>query len=86
MRRIKAKAPPQFSKYVEDTEKRLKILFDNLNNGTMLRPNTVQDMVQLAEAIQNKDYDTAMNIHVDIFSNRTAECGNWMVSFSIRMI
>jgi protein transport protein SEC31 len=80
MQRIKAKAPESFKSHVIDTEKRLNILFDNLNNQTLLKSNTVQDMVQLAEAVRDKDYERAMSIHLDLFQNRTEECGNWMVS------
>ena len=37
-------------------------------------------MVELARALQARDYDTARSIHVDIMMNRTDECGHWMVS------
>jgi protein transport protein SEC31 len=36
-------------------------------------------MVQLARAIQARDYETARTIHVDIMTHRNDECGNWMV-------
>ena len=80
MQRIKAKAPPSFKTHVNDTEKRLNVLFDHLNNETLLKPNTITDMNDLAEAIMNKDYEKAMAIHLDLITNRTDECGNWMVS------
>ena len=80
MQRIKTKAPASFKTHVIDTEKRLNILFDHLNNETLLKPNTITDMNELAEAITNKDYEKAMSIHLDLITNRTDECGNWMVS------
>ena len=80
MQRVKAKAPASFKVQVNDTEKRLNILFDHLNNETLLKPNTIEDMVSLSQAIRAKDYDNAMAIHVDIMTNRTDECVNWMVS------
>jgi protein transport protein SEC31 len=79
MQRVKGKAPTSFKSHVVDAEKRLDILFDNLNNETLLKPNTIQDMIQLANALKEKNYDTAQSIHLDILTNRTDECGNWMV-------
>ena len=80
MQRVKGRAPSSFKAQVDDAERRLNILFDHLNNDDMLKPNTVEDMANLARAIQARDYDTARAIHVDIMANRTDECGNWMVS------
>jgi protein transport protein SEC31 len=39
-------------------------------------------MANLARAIQARDYETARAVHVDIMTNRTDECGNWMVRYS----
>ena len=80
MQRVKAKAPASFKMQVNDTEKRLNILFDHLNNEDLLKPNTVQDMVELAQALRARDYEQAQAIHIDIMTHRTDECGNWMVS------
>ena len=80
MQRVKAKAPASFKLQVNDTEKRLNILFDHLNNEDLLKPNTIQDMVELAQALRARDYEQAQAIHIDIMTNRTDECGNWMVS------
>jgi protein transport protein SEC31 len=81
MQRIKSRAPSSFKAQVDDAERRLNILFDHLNNEDLLKPNTVADMANLAHAIQARDYETARTIHVDILTNRTDECGNWMVSY-----
>lgn len=79
MQRVKARAPQSFKPQVNDTEKRLNILFDHLNNEELLKEPTVQEMVQLAQALQARRYEEAQTIHVDIMTNRTEECGNWMV-------
>ena len=80
MQRVKTKAPSSYKVQVNDTEKRLNILFDHLNNETLLKPNTIEDMVNLAQAVRNKNYEGALAIHVDIMTHRTDECTNWMVS------
>jgi protein transport protein SEC31 len=79
MERVKARAPAAFKQQVDDAERRLNILFDHLNNDDLLKPNTIEDMANLARAIQNRDYPTATSIHVEIMTNRSDQCGNWMV-------
>lgn len=85
MQRVKSKAPASFKAQVNDTEKRLNILFDHLNNEDLLTEDTTQSMVELAQAVQARDFEQAQAIHVEIMTNKTDECGNWMVSspFSI---
>ena len=83
MQRVKSRAPATFKNHVVDAEKRLNILFDHLNNEDLLKPNTIGEMVELAQAIRAKDYEQAQAIHVDIMTNRLDECGTWMVSVSI---
>ncbi|KAL2828834.1 protein transport protein sec31 [Aspergillus pseudoustus] len=79
MQRVKSRAPSTFKAQVDDAERRLNFLFDHLNNEDLLKPNTIQDMVQLSRAIQARDYETARTIHIDIMTHRNDECGNWMV-------
>ena len=63
-----------------DTEKRLNNLFDHLNNETLLRPDTIASMQDLASALRDRDYDTAQAIQVDLHTNKVDQCGTWMVS------
>lgn len=86
MHRVKSKAPAAFKAHVNDMEKRLNILFDHLNNEDLLKPNTIEDMVELAQAIRSKNYDQAQAIHIDILTNRNSECGTWMVSPCVRSV
>lgn len=79
MQRVKAKAPASFKAQVTDTEKRLNILFDHLNNDDLLKPDTVQSMDELAQALQARNYEVAQAIHLEVLTNKTGECGQWMV-------
>ncbi|KAL9013615.1 MAG: hypothetical protein Q9173_001702 [Seirophora scorigena] len=79
MQRVKARAPANFQKQVVDTEKRLNILFDHLNNQDLLKEDTVASMVQLSQALQARDYERAQGIHMDLLTNKTDQCGQWMV-------
>ena len=80
MQRVKSKAPAAFKAQVNDAEKRLNILFDHLNNETLLKLPTISEMVELADAMRARDYDRAQAIHVSLLTHRTDECTTWMVS------
>jgi protein transport protein SEC31 len=86
MQRVKSKAPVSFKAQVNDTEKRLNILFDHLNNEDLLKPPTIQLMVELAQAMRAKEYDQAQAIHMDILTNRNDECGTWMVGEPVQFM
>ena len=79
MQRVAARAPPNFAPQVKDTQKRLGLLFDHLNNGELLKPDTIEKLSELAAAIESKSYDAASSIQVNIQTTKTEECGNWMV-------
>ncbi|KAF2708417.1 hypothetical protein K504DRAFT_468756 [Pleomassaria siparia CBS 279.74] len=79
LQRIKAKAPAQFKQHIIDTEKRLNILFDHLNNEDLLKPDTIQELNELSGHIQAKQYDEAIAIFSDLMTNKTDEGSNWMV-------
>ncbi len=79
MQRVASKAPASFAQQVKDTQKRLNILFDHLNNEELVKPNTIERLSELAEALQAKNYDVATRLQVDIQREKTDECGNWMV-------
>ncbi|KAK0626091.1 hypothetical protein B0T14DRAFT_509130 [Immersiella caudata] len=79
MQRVAAKAPASFAPQVKDTQKRLGLLFDHLNNEELIKPETIDQLIQLAGAIQARDYDVASKIQLEIQRDKTEECGQWMV-------
>jgi protein transport protein SEC31 len=79
MQRVASKAPASFSAQVKDTQKRLNILFDHLNNEDLIKPDTIKRLDELAYALQAKDYNTATHMQVDIQREKLDECGQWMV-------
>lgn len=80
MQRVASKAPASFGPQVKDTQKRLNLLFDHLNNEELVKPDTIEQLTLLADSIQAKNYEVAQRIQVDIQRDKTEECGNWMVS------
>ncbi|KAF4123796.1 protein transport protein SEC31 [Geosmithia morbida] len=79
MQRVASKAPANFAAQVKDTQKRLGLLFDHLNNEELVQPATIEQLSQIAQAVQSRDYATAQRLQVEIQTNKTDECGNWMV-------
>jgi protein transport protein SEC31 len=79
MSRVKARAPASFKPQVLDTEKRLDILFDHLNNSDLLTPSTVERIVELSRALEAREFDRAAEIQKEVHTERTEECGQWMV-------
>lgn len=69
-----------FKAQVLDTEARLNKLFDHLNNETLLLPDTVMSMQELAFALRDRDFETAQSIQMELHTNKTDQCGQWMVS------
>lgn len=84
MQRVKAKAPEKFKAHVIDTEKRLNILFDHLNNDDV-KPDTIQQLTELANNIHARQYDQAGVIFSDIMTNKTDEGSDWIVSVSLNL-
>ncbi|RKF65820.1 Protein transport protein SEC31 [Golovinomyces cichoracearum] len=79
MQRVALQAPTSFMPQVKDTQKRLNILFDHLNNEELIKSDSIQRLNELAEALMSKNYDVASRLQVDIQKEKTEECGNWMV-------
>jgi len=83
MARVKSRAPASFAAQVNDTEKRLNILFDHLNNETLIQPDTIEQLVQLSQAVQSRDLDQAAAVSTEMMKTKLeSEGGNWMVSSS----
>ncbi|OBR06009.1 WD domain-containing protein [Colletotrichum higginsianum IMI 349063] len=79
MQRVASRAPTSFAAQVKDTQKRLNLLFDHLNNEELVKPDTIDQLCALGEAIEQKNYEVAHRIQVEIQRDKTDECGNWMV-------
>ena len=79
--RIKSVAPQAFKPQVDDMEKRINILFDHLNNEDLLQPDTVQQMVDIAQAVSRKEWDRAQGAFTEMQTTKLETEGtHWMVS------
>lgn len=86
MQHVKSKAPSSFRVQVNDTEKRLNILFDHLNNEDLLQEDTLQEMVNLVGELRARNYEQALAIHLELMTSKTDQCGNWMVRVTLLSI
>jgi protein transport protein SEC31 len=44
-----------------------------------LKPDTVQAMVELSQALEGREFDKASALQMEIHRDKVDECGNWMV-------
>ena len=79
LQRVAARAPETFKPQVNDTRKRLNLLFDHLNNAELVKDDTIQKLHDLAVALEGKAYDSAQRLQVEIHRDKPEECGHWMV-------
>ncbi|CAK7263599.1 protein transport protein S31 [Sporothrix epigloea] len=79
LQRVAARAPETFKPQVNDTRKRLNLLFDHLNNAELVKDDTITQLHNLAVALESKAYDSAQKLQIEIHREKPEECGNWMV-------
>lgn len=65
MQRIKAVAPTSYKQHVDDAEKRLNLLFDQLNNGAV-QPESLAQLQVLSEAFRTRNFDQAQAVHTTL--------------------
>lgn len=62
-------------------DKRINILFDHLNNDDLLKPDTVQTMIQISECVRDKQWEQAQQMFTEMqMTKGENEGGVWMVS------
>lgn len=83
MARIKSRAPANFKPQVDDTEKRLNLLFDALNNDTVPAA-SVAKLRDLVESVKERTHEKALALHAEVSQMVSVEgagagSGAWMV-------
>lgn len=80
MARVKSRAPASFAAQVNDVEKRLNILFDHLNNETLIKSDTIAMLADIAQALQARDFERATQVLTEMMKAKLeSEGANWMV-------
>ena len=82
MQRIKGRAPANFKPQVDDTEKRINLLFDQLNNETVSSV-VLAKLRELSEHLTARNFEQAQAIQTELMT-QMEQSGPWMVSaFSV---
>ncbi len=78
-KRVETRAPSSFKAHVKDVDKRLNLLYDHLRKGDLIKEDTIAQLVELAQALQAREFERAQALQMDIHRDKTEECGQWMV-------
>jgi len=78
MQRVKSRAPANYQPQVLDTEKRLNLLFDLLNNNEGLSEDSVNALKDIAQAIQSRQFAEALELHQTLLTQQI-DGSSWLV-------
>lgn len=77
MKRVKTlQLPPHVKKIVDDTERRLNLLFDALNNDALPK-DVLAKLKTISDAIRAKDANAALAEHVVLLTTISGEMTAW---------
>ena len=54
------------------------MLYDHLVKGDLIKQDTIPQLVELAQALQARNYERAQMLQTDIHRDKMEECGQWM--------
>ncbi|KAL0084054.1 hypothetical protein F4703DRAFT_1858252 [Phycomyces blakesleeanus] len=78
LREARRCSPINHKRTLDDTERRLKILFDQLNNQ-QVSETVVGCMLSLVKALEKGEYEEAERIQVELVATCYDACGSWLV-------
>lgn len=58
---------------IDDTERRLNILFDHLNNGLITDGKMISGLTELSRAIEARNQQAALGIHVQLVTSASGD-------------
>lgn len=70
--RLKSIAPPAQKRMVDDTERRINLLLDHLNCGTV-DPKLFQGLMQIVAAIDARNQQAALAVHLQLVTVATGD-------------
>ncbi|EST08137.1 Steroid receptor RNA activator-protein/coat protein complex II, Sec31 [Kalmanozyma brasiliensis GHG001] len=81
--RLKQTAPPAQKRMVDDTERRINLLLDHLNCGT-IDAKTIAGLMQIVGAIEARNKPAALNIHLQLVTSSSGDVAAGLVG--VKMI
>ncbi|XP_004303090.1 PREDICTED: protein transport protein SEC31 homolog B isoform X2 [Fragaria vesca subsp. vesca] len=79
-----SRANPAKKREIEDNSKKIGALFAKLNSGDISK-NAADNLVQLCQALDNGDFNTALTIQIHLTTTEWDECNFWLATLK-RMI
>ncbi|GAA5923806.1 uncharacterized protein JCM15063_003772 [Sporobolomyces koalae] len=67
LRRLRQTTPPQQAKMINETEKRLNMLFD-LINSEILSPSSTEQVLEICKAIESRNQPLALELHLGLLT------------------
>ena len=75
--RLRAGAPEKYRRPLEDTDRRLNLMFDQLNNG-QLTDGTLEQLKILSSSIKRQDWQRAYAVQLELTTDKMHECRDWI--------
>ncbi|KAL6940455.1 hypothetical protein ACO0QE_004356 [Hanseniaspora vineae] len=76
--RVTPLVPQEYSKQLKDSNKRLKLLFQHLENQDLLSSTVVSKLSEITNLMKEGKYTEAKTIQVEIATTYPQEAGNWL--------
>lgn len=76
--RVQPVISAQYPKQFKDTSRRLDILFDLLNNDSVLDSEAIGLLTKMTTALRGKDFEAARSAQVELHAAKSEQCGQWM--------
>lgn len=75
--RLRASAVEKYRRPLEDTDRRLNLMFDQLNNN-QLTDGTLEQLKSLSGSIKKKDWQKAYVVQLELTTDKMHECREWI--------
>lgn len=85
LQRLRAISPDKYRRPLDDTDRRLSILYDQLNNS-QLSPGTLAQIHMLAACIASSDWGRGYAIHLELTGDKMHEVRDWIVGIKTLIV
>lgn len=82
---LQSVSPERYRRPLDDTARRLGLLFDQLNNN-QLTDGTREQLRIMSAGIRNADWPRAYAIHMELTSDKMHECRDWIVGIKTLIV
>lgn len=82
---LQAVSPDRYRRPLEDTKRRLNVLFDQLNNA-QLSSSTLTQVHAMTSALNGKDWGRGYAIHMELTANKMHEVRDWIVGIKTLIV